>query len=94
MKKTKYLTILEYELPIKIKEDKSGGFIASCPLWQDCYAQGDTVEEAVNEISTVAVSLIELYKEENLFIPLKLKKTAQKSVNRLSFTFPLIISPR
>ena len=76
--KQKTLTIQEYELPITIQEE-DGAYIASCPAWQDCYAQGDTIEEAVNEISYVASSLIELYKEEGITIPLKLKSTSKRS---------------
>lgn len=70
MKKHKKLTIAEYELPIVIKEEKEGGYVATCPLWVDCYAQGESVEEAINEISYVAFSLIKLYKEEEARIPL------------------------
>lgn len=92
MKNAKTLTIQEYELPILIKEQPEGGFLASCPKWQDCYAQADTIEEAINEISYVASSLIELYKEEELPIPLKLKKTSQKSALNLTFKFPLVVS--
>lgn len=92
MKKKQKLKILEYELPIVIQQEK-GGYFASCPLWNDCYTQGETIEEAINEISYVASSLIELYKEEGFRIPLKLKKASQKSVNTLTFKFPLIVSP-
>ncbi len=92
MKKSKTLTIQEYELPILIQEQPEGGFFASCPDWKDCYAQADTIEEAINEISYVASSLIELYKEENLIIPLKLIKTSQKSAMNLTFKFPLVVS--
>lgn len=69
MDKSKKLHIQEYELPITIVEEKEGGFTASCSTWQDCYAQGETVEEVINEISYVASSLIELYKEEDKNIP-------------------------
>lgn len=68
--KPKTLYLEEYELPIKISEDPDGGFVAHCPLWLDCYSQGETVEETINEISSVAKSMIELYREENLLIPL------------------------
>jgi predicted RNase H-like HicB family nuclease len=76
--KQKTLTIQEYELPITLQEE-AGAYIATCPLWQDAYAQGDTIEEAISEISSVASSLIELYQEEGMPIPLKLK-SATKSV--------------
>lgn len=66
--------VLEYELPIAIKPQKEGGYLMECPIWSDCYAQGDTIEEAILEITAVAQSLIELSKEENLEIPLKIKQ--------------------
>ncbi len=90
MKNKKTINIQEHELPITIQADKEGGFIASCPIWADCYAQGETVEEVINEISYVASSLIELYKEENINIPLKIKKTEQKETKGFTITFPLI----
>lgn len=86
------LTILEYELPIVVENEKENGYLAYCPVWEDCYAQADTIEEAINELSYVASSLIELYKEEGLSIPLKLKKKSQKSKNSLTFKYPLIVS--
>lgn len=81
--------VLEYELPIKIAPQKEGGYVVTCPLWQDCYAQGDTIDEAVLEITAVAQSLIELYKEEGLKIPLKLQK--EKGVTN-PFTVPVIVA--
>jgi len=77
IKKSKTLHIQEYELPIVIQKDREGGFTAECLVWQDCYAQGETIEETVNEISCVASSLMELYREEGMKIPLKLKKEIQ-----------------
>jgi len=91
MKTKKHLTILEYELPVEINEEREGGFFAKCSVWQDCYAQGDTIEEVINEISYVASSLIELYKEEGLRLPLKLKAKSDKTAP-IKLTFPLIIS--
>ena len=85
--KSSEIKVLEYQLPIKIEENKEGGFAAFSPLWSDCYAQGDTLDEAVNEINAVAASLIELYKEEGLRIPLK-KKASGKS----TFSVPVLIS--
>lgn len=81
--------VSEYELPIKIEPQKEGGYVVTCPLWKDCYAQGDTIDEAVLEITAVAQSLIELYKEEGLKIPLKLQK--EKAVAN-PFTVPVIVS--
>lgn len=87
LKQTKRIS--EYELPIKIEPQKLGGYVATCPIWSDCYAQGDTVDEAVLEIMAVAQSLIELYKEEGLKIPLKLQK--EKGVLN-QFNIPVIVA--
>ena len=81
--------VLEYELPIQIRPQKDGGFVVTCPVWSDCYAQGDTLDEAVLEITAVAQSLIELYKEEGLKIPLKHQR--EKTVIK-PFVVPVIVS--
>lgn len=87
LKQTKKVS--EYELPIKIEPQKEGGFVVTCPKWSDCYAQGDTVDEAVLEITAVAQSLIELYKEEGLKIPLK--KHKEKNMTS-PMTVPVIVA--
>lgn len=81
--------VSEYELPIKIDPQKEGGYVVTCPKWSDCFAQGDTVDEAILEITAVAQSLIELYKEENLEVPLKKQK--EKGVAN-PFTVPVIVA--
>ncbi len=81
--------VSEYELPIVIKAQKEGGFVVSSPVWSDCYAQGETIDEAILEITGVAQSLIELYKEEDLEIPLKLQK--EQSLANLS-NLPIIMA--
>jgi len=92
MSQKQKLIIQEYELPITVEQDTSGGFVARCQNWHDCYAQGDTIEEAINEISYVASSLIELYKEEGMEIPLMLKRSEKKNPQSLKFTFPIVVS--
>lgn len=82
--------VLQYELPLDIKRDVSGGFVATCPAWSACFAQGETVDEAVLEITAVAQSLIELYTEEGLSIPLKSEK--ERSILGQSFMVPVFVS--
>lgn len=84
MLKTKKVS--EYELPINIEYQKEGGVVVTSPAWSDCYAQGDSIDEAILEITAVAQSLIELYKEEGKIIPLKLQKGANKI-----FSVPVIV---
>ena len=66
----KLVRFLEYELPLRI-EQENGSYIAYSPKWKDCYAQGDTPEEAIAEATMVAASLVELFYEEGMDIPLK-----------------------
>ncbi|MCR4324910.1 MAG: type II toxin-antitoxin system HicB family antitoxin [Candidatus Curtissbacteria bacterium] len=81
--------VSEYELPVKINAQKDGGYVVTCPKWADCFAQGDTIEEAILEITAVAQSLIELYKEEELSIPLKPQKNKRVSN---SLILPVIVA--
>ncbi|MBI2338079.1 type II toxin-antitoxin system HicB family antitoxin [Candidatus Daviesbacteria bacterium] len=81
--------VSEYELPIKIEPQKEGGYVVTCPNWSDCYAQGDTVDEAILEVTGVAQSLIDLYKEEGLKIPLQKQK--EKGVTN-AITLPVIVA--
>lgn len=62
MKKT--IVVNQYLLPVSVVPD-GDGFLASCPDWSDCYAQGDSIDEAISEIMGVAGTLIELYREES-----------------------------
>lgn len=94
MKEVKLLLnkyIAAYEFPVVIEKEK-GGFFAFCPLWRDCYAQGDTLEEALNEITSAASGLIELYKEEGIDIPLKRKAFLEKIKRETKLKMPLYVT--
>lgn len=80
--------VSQYELPIKIDQQKEGGYVARCPVWSDCYAQGESIDEAILEVTAVAQSLIELYTEEDLPVPLK-RHEAMPIGN--SFTIPIVV---
>jgi predicted RNase H-like HicB family nuclease len=89
LKKTR--RIKAYQLPIEITEE-GDYFIARCPLWSDCYAQGKSIDEATTEIIAVASSLIELYQEEKLRIPLVQKKSSTTTSTKISFDVPIFSS--
>jgi len=82
--------VFEYELLIKLVAQEDGSFVAISPAWKDCYAQGDTIDEAILEITAVAQTLIELYKEEGMEIPLKLQ--SQKKTDSSSFSVPIFVT--
>ena len=41
---------MKYKYQILIEKDENGIYIASCPALQGCYSQGDTVDEALQNI--------------------------------------------
>ena len=79
--------VKKFQLPIEIEREKNF-FLAHCPVWADCYAQGETIDEVTAEILGVASSLIELYQEEGLKIPLKHTEEG-KLPHKISFSIPV-----
>lgn len=80
-----------YELKIDIKKD-GDYYLASCPDWVDCYAQGNTLDEATSEVIAVASGLIDLYDEEDLVVPLDYSKETVSAKNKISFSVPVFAS--
>ncbi len=37
--------------PIIIEQDRNGVFIVDCPVFEGCHSYGDTIDEALNNIS-------------------------------------------
>jgi len=83
--------VFEYELPVKVSKANSR-FFAECPIWPDCYAQGDTVEDVINEIVAVAASLIGLYQEEGLEVPLRKSPRVKIIHQQTTVKVPVLVS--
>jgi predicted RNase H-like HicB family nuclease len=81
--------VKSFELTLKIKPQKDGGFVAVSSVWKDCYAQADTIDEAVLEATAVAQALIELYQEEEIEIPLKQLNEKKTSA---PITIPVVVA--
>lgn len=88
---THVVSLDQFTLPLQITRD-AGGYVAVCPVWKDCFAQGDSIEEALYEAKQVAISLIELYEEEKMPIPLK-KVLSKKTPSRFNIDVD-VFSPR
>ncbi len=54
-----------YLYPIKIEVCEEGGFLAVCPSLQGCYAEGKTIEEAVDNLKDVIKIVLE-YKKKHV----------------------------
>lgn len=48
-----------YDFKVIIEPDESGGFIVSCPSLQGCYSQGDTIDEALENIKEAILLCLE-----------------------------------
>ena len=54
-----------------LEQDEDGRFIASCPSLQGCYSQGDTPEEALENVKDVIEMCVEELREENKALDLR-----------------------
>jgi antitoxin HicB len=48
-----------YDFKVLLERDETGGYVVSCPALPGCYSQGDTVEEALNNIKEAIELCIE-----------------------------------
>lgn len=79
----KKVKVLEYELPLRVEAQAEGGFLAKSSALQGVLAEGESIPEAVINAIDVAANLIDIRREENLPIPLRLirKGRASKTFN-------------
>jgi len=49
----------KYRTQVIIEQDEDGKYIATCPALQGCYTQGDTFEEAIENIKDVIKMCLE-----------------------------------
>ncbi|MCI0637481.1 MAG: type II toxin-antitoxin system HicB family antitoxin [Gemmataceae bacterium] len=54
-----------YEFQVVIEVDEDGKYVAWCPALQGCYTQGDTFEEAMENIHDVVAMCLQELKESN-----------------------------
>ena len=65
VKKQLYKTINQY--PVIVQEDESGGYWVNCPSLQGCYSQGETIDEALQNIQeAIVLCLDDIPKKERL----------------------------
>ena len=54
-----------YHYSVIIEQDEDGRYIASCPAFGGCHSQGDTYEDALNNIKEAIELNIEARKQLN-----------------------------
>ncbi len=64
MNKSKSKTLyFNRQLPLLVEKGEDGFYVVECPLFEGCYSQGKTIDEALRNIREV----IELILEEKKF---------------------------
>ena len=54
------------QLPILVQRDEDGCYIVECPVFEGCYAQGETLEEAMKNIREVIDLVLEEEKSQRV----------------------------
>lgn len=47
------------QLPVFVEKDEDGFYVVECPLFEGCYSQGNTLDEALKNIKEVVTLLLE-----------------------------------
>ncbi len=59
-----------YDFKVILEPDEAmGGYVVSCPALPGCYTQGDTFDDAVENIREVILLYLEDMRTQNLPIP-------------------------
>jgi predicted RNase H-like HicB family nuclease len=58
-----------YSYKIIIEPDETGGYVVTCPSLQGCYSQGETIEEALENMREAILLCIEDLETEGEIIP-------------------------
>lgn len=49
----------KYHLPILVEKDEKGFYVVECPVFEGCYTQGKTLDEALENIKEVIDLVLE-----------------------------------
>jgi antitoxin HicB len=58
-----------YDFKVILEPDETGGYVVSCPSLPGCYTQGETIEEALENIKEVIALCLEDMEAEGEEIP-------------------------
>jgi predicted RNase H-like HicB family nuclease len=54
------------QVPVFIEKDEDGFYVVECPLFEGCYSQGKTVDEALRNIREVIHLIVEEKKNRDI----------------------------
>jgi predicted RNase H-like HicB family nuclease len=56
----------DIQVPVFIEKDEDGFYVVECPLFEGCYSQGKTVDEALRNIREVIQLIAEEKKNQEI----------------------------
>jgi antitoxin HicB len=62
-----------YKLPLVLDPQPEGGYTVTCPILPELITEGDTVREALNNVSDALAAIIESYADLGRTIPATLR---------------------
>ena len=54
------------QVPVFVEKDEDGFYVVECPLFEGCYSQGKTVDEALRNIREVIHLIVEEKKNRDI----------------------------
>lgn len=70
------------QLPLFVEKDEDGIYVVECPLFEGCYSQGVTLDEALKNIREVISLIIEEKKSRDI---LKSYRPRELSLHTITF---------
>lgn len=72
---------MQYKIPLVLAPQPEGGFTVTSPLLPELVTEGDTVEEALENVRDAVAAVVEIYEDEGRTLP--------KSAQVLDLNLPL-----
>ncbi len=65
-----------YKLPLVLEPQSEGGYTVTCPLLPELITEGDTIEEALDNVSDALAAVLEAYEDLGKPLPAALQQAA------------------
>jgi antitoxin HicB len=60
---------MHYKLPLVLEPQPEGGFTVTSPLIPELVTEGDTLEDALENVRDALAAVVEIYREEGKSLP-------------------------